>query len=334
MSVLAHDIGFAGNPLDRLGHARDDAALLADLARAAKARAVVFVQSMPVLRVEGAKLSSLHPLAEARAFGAVREEVLLGHDEIGPVFALLLPDDAALAEAPQDAAAFTDNRRLILPSFPALQLRDLRALASKDSLPRAEIAVLGQAKAILHYHAHHCFCPRCGAPTRSAQGGWRRDCPACGARHFPRADPVVIMNVVDGDFCLLGRQRQFPEGMYSCLAGFVEAGETLEEAVRREVMEETGIGVGAVRYVASQPWPFPASIMIGCEASALSREIAIDHAELEDCRWFSRDEARAVIEGRHQSGFFAPNPVAIAHILLGRWLRGDRAPGDGPHITA
>ena len=109
--------------------------------------------------------------------------------------------------------------------------------------------------------------------------------------------------------------------MYSCLAGFVEGGETLEEAVRREVMEEAGIRVGAVRYVASQPWPFPASIMVGCEAQALSREIVLDRAELEDCRWFSRAEVWAMLEGRHERGFFAPNPIAIAHTLLEHWLR-------------
>ena len=321
MSSCDLDTGFAGNPLDRLSRARENSALLAELAAAPDARAVVLVQSMPVLRLAGEALSSLHPLAAARAFGAMREEVLLGRDGNGPVFALLLPDDAAQADESTDAAAFVDQRRLILPAFPALQIRDLRPLANKAALPRAEIALLAQAKAILHFHAHHSFCPRCGAPTRSSQGGWRRDCPACGARHFPRADPVAIMNVVDGDFCLLGRQKIFPEGMYSCLAGFVEGGETLEETVRREVMEEAGVRVGAVRYVASQPWPFPASIMVGCEAQALSREIVLDRAELEDCRWFSRAEVLAMLEGHHERGFFAPNPIAIAHTLLAHWLR-------------
>ena len=324
MSIFGLDIGFAGNPLDRLSSARDDAARLAELAGEAEARAVAFVQSMPALRVEGERLSSFHPLAAARAFGAIREEVLLGRDENGPVFALLLPDDAARAEAPLDAGAFVDQRRLILPAFPKLQIRDLRALAGKDSLPRAEIAVLAQARAILHYHAHHRFCAACGAPTRTAQGGWRRDCPACAAKHFPRTDPAVIVNVVNRDSCLLGRQKNFPEGMYSCLAGFVEAGETFEEAVRREVMEEAGIAVGAVAYVASQPWPFPASVMAGCKAEALSREIAMDRAELEDCRWFSRAEVLAMLEGRHEQGFFAPGKIAVARTLLEHWLGEDQ----------
>ena len=321
----AYDIavGFAGNPLDRLSEGRADANRLAELAGAPGARAIVFVQDMPVLRVEGTSLSALHRLDAARCFGPAREEVLLGRNETGPVFALLLPDDAACAEAPRDEAAFTDQRRLTLPAWPDLQIRDLRALANKQALPRGEIAMLAQAKAILHYHAAHRFCARCGAPTHADHGGWRRHCPACGALHFPRTDPVAIMMVEQDGFCLLGRQKRFPEQMYSCLAGFVENGETLEEAVRREVLEEAGIVVGAVRYVASQPWPFPSNLMLGCRAQALSREIVIDGDELEDCRWFSRAEARAMIEGRHEQGLFAPNHVAIARVLLEHWLRED-----------
>jgi NAD+ diphosphatase len=320
MSAYDIAVGFAGNPLDRLSLGREDHQLYAELTASPRARAVVFVQAMPVLRLEGETLSALHSLNEARSFGPAQERVLLGRDETGPVFALLLPDDAACVVDPHNDSAFIDQRRLILPARPELQIRDLRPLANKQSLSRGEIAILAQAKAILHYHAAHRFCARCGAPTHAAQGGWRRDCPACAAQHFPRTDPVAIMMVEQGDFCLLGRQTRFPEGMYSCLAGFVEAGETLEEAVRREVMEEAGIAVGAVRYVASQPWPFPASLMIGCRAQALSREIAIDRDELEDCRWFSRAEARAMIEQRHEQGFLAPNPIAIAHTLLAQWL--------------
>ena len=180
-----------------------------------------------------------------------------GATKSGPVFALLLPDDAACAEAPRDEAAFIDQRRLILPAWPDLQIRDLRALANKQALPRGEVAMLAQAKAILHYHAAHRFCARCGAPTNAAHGGWRRDCPACGALHFPRTDPVAIMMVEHDGFCLLGRQKRFPEQMYSCLAGFVENGETLEEAVRHEVLEEAGIIVGAVSMSPRSPGPFP-----------------------------------------------------------------------------
>lgn len=319
-------IGFAGNPLDRLSLLREDPAAMARLAADPAARATVFVQSMPVLRLDGDRAVALHPLALARKIGAAEIEVLLGRDEQGPVFALLLPDGAAQAEETRDAGAFLDGRRLILPNHHGLRILDLRAIAAKNLLAPAELAVLAQAKSILHFHATHGFCPRCGAPTFPAAAGWRRDCPSCGAKHFPRADPVAIMLVTDGENCLLGRQRQFPENMYSCLAGFVEGGETIEAAVRREVMEEAGISVGAVAYRASQPWPFPASLMIGCLAMALSRDVRMDATELEDCRWFSRAEARAMIEERHEHGFFAPGKIAIARTLLELWLAGGRDP--------
>jgi NAD+ diphosphatase len=314
--MAVFEIGFSGNPLDRLSQIRDDAAAVARLAGDASARAAVFVQSMPILR-DGAL--ALHPLAQARDFGAAQVEVMLGRDAGGPVFALLLPDDVARAEEVADVGAFVDQRRLVLPRNPELQIRDLRALANQQALDKAELSILAQAKSILHFHALHGFCPRCGAPTRSAQAGWRRDCPACGARHFPRADPVAIMLVTDGENCLLGRQKPFPPKMYSCLAGFVESGETLEECVRREVMEEAGIVVGAVDYTASQPWPFPTNLMLGCRAQALSREITMDAEELEDCRWFSRAEARAMI-AEISEGFLAPGRIAIARVLLEQWL--------------
>jgi len=312
--MAVFEIGFAGNPLDRLSQIRDDAAAVALLAADPQARAAVFVQSMPILSSEGAL--ALHPLAQARNLGAAQVEVLLGRDARGPVFALLLPDEAAQAEA-------TAEPRSVLPRNPELQIRELRALANKQALDACQLAILAQAKSILHYHAAHAFCARCGAPTRTAQAGWRRDCPACGAHHFPRTDPVAIMLVTDGDNCLLGRQKPFPPKMYSCLAGFVESGETLEECVRREVMEESGIVVGAVDYIASQPWPFPATLMLGCRAEALSHEITMDAEELEDCRWFSRAEARAMIEESHADGFSAPGKIAIARTLLEQWLAVD-----------
>ena len=151
------------------------------------------------------------------------------------------------------------------------------------------------------------------------QGGWKRDCPSCKAEHFPRTDPVVIMLVADGDRCLLGRQKGWPVPMFSALAGYVEAGETLEEAVRREVREEAGIEVGAVRYLASQPWPFPASLMIGCEAQALTDRIEIDANELESADWFTRDEVKAALEAPTQR-LGVPPPLAIAHHLIRAWV--------------
>ncbi len=157
-----------------------------------------------------------------------------------------------------------------------------------------------------------------------AAWGWRRECPHCGTYHFPRTDPVVIMLAVNGEHCLLGRQPRFVPGMYSCLAGFLEPGETLEAGVRRELQEEAGIETGRVTYLASQPWPFPASIMIGCIAEATMTEITIDRAELEDARWFSRGEVRRILSGTHDDGIKCPPTMAIAHGLMKAWaMRND-----------
>ena len=171
----------------------------------------------------------------------------------------------------------------------------------------------------MHWHARRRFCANCGALNEVAAAGWRRDCKTCKETHFPRTDPVVIMLAVDGDACLLGRQPRFPKGMYSALAGFVEPGETIEAAVRREIREEAGVACGAVRYFASQPWPFPASLMIGCFAQADGRDLEVDNVELEHARWFSREETMALIERRHPDRLTAPTPMAIAHHLLKRW---------------
>jgi NAD+ diphosphatase len=188
-------------------------------------------------------------------------------------------------------------------------------------LPADDLAIFGAARSVLDWHARHRFCARCGQPTRLAKGGWQRDCPACKAQHFPRVDPVAIMLVECDGRLLLGRQARFPPGSYSALAGFVEPGETIEEAVRREVFEEAGVRVGEVRYVASQPWPFPSQLMIGCLGLAGSLELAIDKTEIEDARWFTRAEVvEALAKGRESASFVPPPPQAIAYHLLQWWL--------------
>lgn len=302
--------GLSGNPLERFSEKREDAALLAALKTSPQARGVALHEGAVVMADENEAFFARERLW---TLGAALDEILLGRDDIGPVYAL------RLAEAP----AGHDTR-------------DLRALAATDALPRETLAILAQAKALAHYHAAHRFCARCGALTAPTLGGLRRDCAACGAQHFPRTDPVAIMNVTFGDFCLLGRQKHFPENMYSCLAGFIEPGETFEEAVRRETLEESGVAVGQVAYVASQPWPFPASLMLGGEAQALSDQLNVDFDELEDCRWFSRAETAAMLAGAqvnalagdqvdalagaNAKSLFAPKPFAIAHSLLHAWL--------------
>jgi NAD+ diphosphatase len=258
-------------------------------------------------------------VSEIEALGGAQVEALLGLAPNGaPVFAALLPDEAV--EMRSDASdGFLDRRVLVVPHREDLKLIDLRSIAMGGLLPPDQTAMLAAAKALMHWHARHRFCSNCGALDGVAMAGWRRDCNVCKATHFPRTDPVVIMLAVDGDACLLGRQPRFPKGMYSALAGFVEPGETIEAAVRREIKEEAAVTCRAVRYFASQPWPFPASLMIGCFAEAESRSLEVDRVELEDARWFSRDETVALIERRHPEGLTAPTPMAIAHHLLKRW---------------
>jgi NAD+ diphosphatase len=194
-------------------------------------------------------------------------------------------------------------------------------MAMQGAIPPEQLSAIAMAKSMVNWHRRHGYCANCGTRTRAAQGGWRRDCPSCKAEHFPRTDPVVIMLVTAGNDCLLGRQKQFPTGMWSCLAGFVEAAETIEDAVRREVWEESGIRCDNVQYYMTQPWPYPSSLMIGCTAEALTRDIVIDRTELEDVRWFSRAEAEQMLARQHPRGLTGPHPFAIAHHLVGRWLQ-------------
>ena len=298
--------GYGANPLDRLAARRGDPALVASLRAAPGTRHIVFTGDIPLLRQRGAALDPFFTGADVPALGAARETVLLGEDESGAIFATLL-------EEPAPESGEGDSGLVSL---------DLRSLAVQGLLPAPLLGVMAQGKSILHWHARHRFCAHCGAGTQAAEAGWKRICAACSAQHFPRTDPVVIMLVVDGEKCLVGRQPRFNPGMYSALAGFIEPGETVEAAVRREVAEEAGVRVGTVTYHASQPWPFPASLMIGCFGQALSREIVVDRTELEDARWITREEVRAMFAGAHPAGLVPPQPIAIAHHLLRAFAEG------------
>jgi len=200
--------------------------------------------------------------------------------------------------------------------------RDARAAGQMVSIKEA--AIIAQAKALIDWHQRHGFCPKCGAPTRVMDAGYRRLCDKCNSEHFPRVDPVVIMLAIDGDACLVGRGKLFPQGMFSALAGFIEPGETIEEAVRRELMEEASVKVGEVSYWATQPWPFPSSLMIGCFAKATSREVKVDQSELAEVRWIERKVARELIEGKRVDGIMVPPPIAIAHHLIKAFALGER----------
>jgi NAD+ diphosphatase len=202
---------------------------------------------------------------------------------------------------------------------------DLRSIAIQGLVAANQLPPLAEAKAMLHWHARHRFCSNCGAATDMVDGGWKRVCPACKGEHFPRTDPVVIMLAVHGDRGLLGRSGRFGATMWSCLAGFVEPGESVEDAVRRETLEEAGIKCGRVKYLFTQPWPFPMSLMIGCHAEALNDDITMDANELVGARWFSKDELAAMLMRRHPEGLTTPPPVAIAHHIIREWVESEDA---------
>lgn len=306
-------VTFGAAGLDRAAQLRGDPAGLAAL-RARPDAAVAPLWRGRVL-ADGDRAGFLpadHPI-----FADLPDPVFLGLDAGRAVFAHDLsgwaPEGLAEGGAPEPA----EQHHPLLPD--SARFVELRAIMAQ--LPPAEAEVLATARALIGWHQTHGFCACCGKPTQMIQAGWQRRCPDCGAQHFPRTDPVVIMLVLRANSVLLGRSPGWPDGTYSLLAGFMEPGETLEAAVRREVAEETGVVVGRVGYLASQPWPFPASLMLGCRGEALSDEISLDPAELEDALWLTREEVAAVFARRHAT-VRPPRRGAIAEALLRGWLEG------------
>lgn len=298
----SHLNGFSGNPIERWIEARDDASLASALADR-KVGIHLFQDDRALLVVKRERLYPLFTNDAAERLGLDPASlILLGVTPKGPRFAGTIRPETVLPE----------NVKAI----------DLRSLANQGELSPGDLAVLAQARSYLHWHAQNRFCGRCGGPLVLHRGGVSRMCGACQIETFPRVDPVVIMLAVDGDRCLLGRQPRFAPGMYSALAGFMEPGETIEEAVRREIKEESGIRTGHIAYYSSQTWPFPSSLMIGCHAEALSTEIERDAAELEDCRWFEREEVRVMLAGTHPQELKTPPPMAIAHQLIKAFAEG------------
>src|ERR1700761_9297775 len=284
-------IAFSGNPLDRASYSRSDPAWL--LARRAEGLFLPFWQNRPFVADDRAGF------LPGRAEWENCLCVFLGLDGSQPLFALDLPGET---EPVLEGGSFPEMR------------------AAAFVLPKRDTAIAGQAKALLDWHKRHGFCPNCGHATQFAEAGYKRTCPHCGAEHFPRTDPVVIMLPLLGDRCLVGRNKRFPPGFYSAFAGFVEPGESMEEAVRRELMEEVNLKVGAVRYHATQPWPFPSSLMLGCYAQALSRDFRIDGHEIEAARWLSKDEVCARLADGIEDEMRLPAPIAIAHHLIRDWV--------------
>ena len=295
---LSARTGFSVNPIERLSERREDAGFVDECAAHPSAVTVLIAGDAAILRRNGEALTALFALQPIEARETVLERAFLGLDGSRPVFATLIAAERA-PELKQEG----------------LLAIDLRSIAMQGLLPPPELGLLGESKALMNWHQRHRFCPNCGAPSRVSVSGFRRDCPSCNTQHFPRTDPVAIMLPVRGDRCLLGRSARFATRVYSALAGFIEHGETLEAAVRREIKEEAGIVCGRVNYLASQPWPFPMSLMIGCHAEALTEEIRIDREELEDARWFNRAECLSILAGSHPQ-VACPAPFAIAHWLI------------------
>ena len=300
-------LGYTDSRIARAAEKRTDEAALRVFAQDPRAAAYVIGGEHIVLKLGAPLNDPLFTLAQARALEGATETVFLGLMDGAPRFGFGVTP--ATAEALKERDGF--------------HVRDLRSIAVQGLVAPEHLAPIAEAKAVLHWHARHRFCSNCGAATQPVQAGWRRDCPQCRGQHFPRTDPVVIMLAVDGDNCLLGRSPRFMQSMWSCLAGFVEPGESFEDAVHRETKEEAGITCGRVVYFRSQPWPFPTSLMIGCHAEAITREVVVDRDELEDARWFSKDEVIAMLQGRHPQGLTTPPPVAIAYHIIRAWIDGE-----------
>ena len=317
---LAETVTFGGSNLDRAAELRGDAAALAAARDDAAARCVVLWRGKPLVADDApvprlARLPMDHPVL-AEAAGAA--PLLLGREDGAPVFAHDVSgwQPPAGQEAPADG--FGDATRQHHPALdPAQRFAELRAVMAVLAPRDAELAAT--ARALVGWHRTHGFCAVCGARSEIAQAGWQRVCPECGARHFPRTDPVVIMLVTHGNAVLVGRSHGWPAGMYSALAGFVEPGETIEAAVRREVMEEAGVHIGRVDYLASQPWPFPSSLMIGCHGVAESTALTIDPVEMDDATWVTREAMMEAFAGRDPA-LVPAREGAIARFLLRNWL--------------
>ena len=307
----------AAEQLNRHSDKRSEETFIAEQMNAANTRFIVLVGEKPVIQSSGlGEEGSVRwfSLADLQSYGfPVEQSYFLGThpSDGGGRFALAITEDLA-----KTAPNAIETMR------PAV---DLRTLAKNEVLPSEELSTIGMAKALNHWHENARYCGHCGGATEIRDGGWRRVCSPCGRQHFPRTDPVVIMLIVDpsGDRCLLGHEARFETNMWSTLAGFIEHGEDIEHAVRRETMEEAGLKIGDVRYHSTQPWPFPHSLMIGCHGIAETTEITIDPKEIQEARWFSRNEILLMLDESHPDGIFVPGKQAIARSLIQSFADGE-----------
>ena len=295
-------VGFSKNRIVRDSENRTEDTIKSAL-QSAHTRYYLFAKGRVILNKSGE--SQVHFSSEEIASFAPRIEqaVLLGDADDGARIAVPCSLDPDTLEEPWTSY-------------------DLRSMLYSSSVGAEDAGAVAQAGSMLYWHSMNRHCGRCGAKSESKIGGYRRDCPSCGSKIFPRTDPVVIMLPVMGDRCVMGRSPHFPPGWFSTLAGFVEPGETIEDAVRRETYEESGVEIGRVRYHASQPWPFPHSLMIGIHCEAITDTINMDQTELEDCRWFTRDDVRLMLREEHPDGYLCPPNKAISSALIQAWAEG------------
>lgn len=314
----AEEVTFGGSGLDRAAELRGDIPALAALMVDARSRCILMWRGKPLVAggdpLELQRLPMDHPvLAQADL-----PPVFMGREEGAALFAYDISGWEPEALDTEAMGQFLDPSEQKHPLLPGdARFAELRMMMTRLSPRDAELSAT--MRSILSWQGSHGFCSKCGTKSEVHMAGWQRICPDCGTHHFPRTDPVVIMLITRGNSCLLGRSPGWPEGMYSCLAGFLEPGEAIEAAVRREVFEEAGIRVGQVSYLASQPWAYPSSLMIGCHGQALSEEITLDTVEMDDARWVSREELMDAHAGL-RSDILPGRKGAIAHFLLRNWL--------------
>lgn len=302
--TTSNDMPLAAKPVDRAAHRRTDSDWLTAASR--KEDVLIFLMQRGQPLVEDAGLVWLGAQANSLSNDATR--LFIGQDKAGAaIFALDMPDNWSLAGSPIAGLG---------------EFQDMRAAIGLMSPMEANCA--STARSLFEWHHNHGFCAKCGHASALAEAGWKRICPSCNAEHFPRTDPVAIMLAVKDDKCLLGRGPGWPAGFMSCLAGFVEAGETIEQAAARELFEEAGVRANpeSTEYLFCQPWPFPSSLMMGVIIEAETENITIDPKEIQDARWFTRTEARAILAGEHDE-IYCPPPFAVAHHILKAWAERD-----------
>lgn len=304
--LTSNDIPLAASPIDRAAHHRTDAAWLEAAYKRDDVLIFLMKEGLPLVDIRGDGLIWLGP--EVARLGATAQTVFLGLDKAGaPVFGAEMPDTFQLQGSLLEGAGSFEDMRLALGKLPAMQSN-----------------LAATARSLFEWHRNHPFCAKCGSQTEVAEAGWKRVCPNCGAQHFPRTDPVAIMLAVKDDQCLLGRQAGWPADFWSCLAGFVEPGESIEQAASRELLEEAGIRAdpASAEYLFCQPWPFPSSLMIGIILQAENMDYQVEQDELEAARWVTRAEARDILAGKHPD-IRAPFPFAVASHILQEWAGRD-----------